>query len=174
MPDIKAVFIGVGPKTAESLEQYGLRADLVPTEFKAEGVLEALGGVKVKGLKFLIPRAKVARELIPDKLRELGADVTVATAYENVKPAADVERVRKLFADHKISTVTFTSSSTVHNFVEILGQKEYITLLAGVDVACIGPVTAKTAEEYGMRVDIMPKDFTIPAFVESIVAFYKK
>jgi uroporphyrinogen III methyltransferase/synthase len=165
----------VGPKTAEALEQYGLRADLVPTEFKAEGVLYALGGsAKVKGLKFLIPRAKVARELIPDKLREMGADVTVATAYENVKPAADVERVRKLFTEHKISTVTFTSSSTVHNFVEILGQKEYIALMAGVHVACIGPVTAKTAEEYGMHVDIMPKDYTIPAFVESIVEFYKK
>jgi uroporphyrinogen III methyltransferase/synthase len=165
----------VGPKTAEALEQYGLRADLVPTEFKAEGVLDALGGsAQVKDKKFLIPRAKVARELIPDKLREMGADVTVATAYENVKPAADVERVRKLFSEHKISTVTFTSSSTVHNFVEILGPKEYIALMAGVHVACIGPVTAKTAEEYGMHVDIMPKDYTIPAFVESIVEFYKK
>jgi uroporphyrinogen III methyltransferase/synthase len=163
----------VGPKTAEALESYGLRADLVPTEFKAEGVLAALGGVAVKGLKFLIPRAKVAREIIPDKLRELGADVTVATAYENVKPVADVERTKKLFENRKIAAVTFTSSSTVHNFIEILGQKEYKTLMQGVVVACIGPVTAKTAEEYGLKIDIMPKEYTIPALVAAMAEYFK-
>jgi uroporphyrinogen III methyltransferase/synthase len=164
----------VGPKTAESLESYGLRADLIPTEFKAEGVLAALGGVKVKGQKILIPRAKVARELIPDRLRELGAEVMVATAYENVKPAADVERAKKLFEEKKIAAVTFTSSSTVHNFIEILGQKGYKSLLDGVAVACIGPVTAKTAEEYGMKTDIMPKEYTIPALVDAMVEYFKK
>jgi uroporphyrinogen III methyltransferase/synthase len=164
----------VGPKTSEALESYGLRADLIPAEFKAEGVLDALGGVKVRGLKFLIPRAKVAREIIPDRLRELGAEVTVATAYENVKPAADVDRVRKLLDEKKIAAVTFTSSSTVHNFVEILGKKEYKALLNGVAIACIGPVTAKTAEEYGMKISIMPKDYTIPALVETMAEFFKK
>jgi uroporphyrinogen III methyltransferase/synthase len=164
----------VGPKTAEALEGHGLRADLVPEDFKAEGVLVALGGVQVKGRKFLIPRAKIAREIIPDRLRELGAEVTVATAYENVKPAADVERTKKLFQEKKISAVTFTSSSTVHNFVEMLGQKEYKSLLDGVAVACIGPVTAKTAEEYGMKIDIMPKEYTIPALVESMTEYFKK
>ncbi len=163
----------VGSKTAESLESYGLRADLIPAEFKAEGVLAALGGVSVKGLKFLIPRAKVAREIIPGKLRELGADVTIATAYENIKPVADVERARKLFEEKKIAVVTFTSSSTVHNFVEILGQKEYKTLLYGVIVACIGPVTAKTAAEYGIETNIMPKEYTIPAFVDAMVEYFK-
>jgi uroporphyrinogen III methyltransferase/synthase len=164
----------VGPKTAEALESYGIRPDLVPAEFKAEGVLSALGGLKVKGLKFLIPRAKSARELIPDKLRELGALVTVATAYENVKPTADVERAKKLFEEKKIAGVTFTSSSTVNNFVEMLGQKEYKTLLDGVVVACIGPVTAKTAEAYGMNIDIMPKEYTIPALVEAMAEYFKK
>lgn len=164
----------VGPKTAEALESYGLRPDLIPSEFKAEGVLSALGGTKVKGQRFLIPRAKVAREIIPDKLREQGAEVTVATAYENVRPAADMERVKKLFEDKKIAAVTFTSSSTVHNFVEILGQKEYKNLMSGVIVACIGPITAKTAEEYGMKTDIMPRNYTIPALVEAMVAFYNE
>ena len=164
----------VGPKTAEALESYGLRPDLIPSEFKAEGVLSALGGARVKGQQFLIPRAKVAREIIPDKLRELGALVTVATAYENVRPAADAERAKKLFEGKKIAAVTFTSSSTVNNFIEILGQKEYKMLLEGVAVACIGPVTAKTAEEYGMKIDIMPKEYTIPALVEAMVEYYKK
>jgi uroporphyrinogen III methyltransferase/synthase len=164
----------VGPKTAEALEQHSLKADLIPAEFKAEGVLAALGGENVKGVKFLVPRAKVARELIPEKLREKGAEVTVATAYENVRPATDVDRVRKLFTEKKIAAVTFTSSSTVHNFVEMLGQKEYIKFMDGVAVACIGPVTAKTAEEYGMKVDIMPKDYTIPALVDAMVDYYRK
>ncbi|HUJ17295.1 MAG TPA: uroporphyrinogen-III C-methyltransferase [Nitrospirota bacterium] len=164
----------VGPKTAEALDCYGLKPDLVPSEFKAEGVLAALGGTKVRGLKILIPRAKVARELIPDKLREQGAEVTVATAYENVRPAADLERVLKLFNEKKINAVTFTSSSTVHNFIEILGPKEYKKLMEGVAVACIGPVTAKTAEEFGLKTDIMPKDYTIPALVDAMVEFYNR
>ena len=83
----------VGPKTAEALQLHSLKADLVPQEFKAEGVLAALGGEGVKGMRFLVPRAKIARELIPEKLRERGAEVTVATAYENVRPATDVDRV---------------------------------------------------------------------------------
>jgi uroporphyrinogen III methyltransferase/synthase len=164
----------VGPKTAEALDSYGLKPDLIPSEFKAEGVLAALGGTKVRGLKILIPRAKVARELIPDRLREQGAEVTVATAYENVRPAADLERVLKLFNEKKINVVTFTSSSTVHNFIEMLGLKEYKKLMQGVAVACIGPVTAKTAEEFGLKTDIMPKDYTIPALVDAMVEFYNK
>ncbi len=164
----------VGPKTAESLEAFSLRADLIPEEFKAEGVLAALGGTSVKGVRFLIPRAKVARELIPDKLRELGAEVTVATAYENVRPTTDVDRVRKLFQDGKIAAVTFTSSSTVNNFVEMLGKSEYKPLMQGVAVACIGPVTAKTAEEYGMTVNVMPKDYTIPALVDAMAEYFKQ
>ncbi len=164
----------VGPKTAEALESHGLRADLIPSEFKAEGVLAALGGTRVKGQRFLVPRAKVAREIIPDKLREQGAEVTVATAYENVRPEADRDRVQRLFEEKKISVVTFTSSSTVHNFIEILGQKEYKKLMEGVKVACIGPVTAKTAGEYGMKTDIMPQEYTIPALVDAIVEFFKK
>jgi uroporphyrinogen III methyltransferase/synthase len=164
----------VGPKTAEALETWGLSADLVPEEFKAEGLLAALGGVQVKGKKFLIPRARVARELIPDRLRELGAEVTVATSYENVKPVADRDRIIKLLVEKKISIMTFTSSSTVHNFVEILGQKEYKPLIQGVTVACIGPITAKTAEEYGMKTDVMPKEYTIPAFVDALVEHFKK
>lgn len=171
---LKGVMIcAVGPKTAEAIGTYGMRADLVPSEFKAEGVLDALGGKRVRGQKFLIPRAKVARELIPDRLRELGAEVTVATAYENVRPSGDIERVKRLFEEKKIAAVTFTSSSTVNNFVEMLGQKEYKKLLNGVAVVCIGPVTAKTAEGYGMKVEIMPKDYTILALAQEMVGYFQ-
>jgi uroporphyrinogen III methyltransferase/synthase len=79
-----------------------------------------------------------------------------------------------LFEDKKIAAVTFTSSSTVHNFVEILGQKEYKALMEGVAIACIGPVTAKTAQEYGIKTDIMPLDYTIPALVDAMISFYQR
>jgi uroporphyrinogen III methyltransferase/synthase len=164
----------VGPKTAEELQVYSLTADLIPSEFKAEGVLAALGGEQVRGQRILIPRARVAREILPDRLRELGAEVTVATAYENVRPASDVDRIKKLFIERKVAAVTFTSSSTVNNFIEMVGQSEYKSLMAGVTVACIGPVTARTAVEHGMAVDVMPKDYTIPALVDAMVEYFKK
>ena len=163
----------IGPKTAEAIGPFGLKADLVPADFKAEGVLAALGQLRVKGQKFLFPRAKEAREILPDRLRELGAEVTVATAYENVKPVAGAEHVKKLFEGKKIDVVTFTSPSTVRNFVEILGQKEYKVLLADVRVACIGPITAKSAKEYGIKTDIMPTEYTIPALIEAMAKYLK-
>jgi uroporphyrinogen III methyltransferase/synthase len=163
----------VGSKTAESLQSRGIKADLVPAEFKAEGVLEAFTDIEVKGSNILIPRAKEAREIIPEKLKELGAEVTVVTVYENVKPTADVARMQSLFEQRKIDLITFTSSSTVRNFVEILGQKGYKSLVKGVIVACIGPITAKTSEECGMKADIMPQEYTIPALVEAMETYFR-
>jgi uroporphyrinogen III methyltransferase/synthase len=163
----------VGQKTAESLKSCGIKVDLIPAEFKAEGVLEAFSNIEVKGRKFLIPRAKEAREKIPDKLKELGAEVTVVSVYENVKPAADLSRIISLFKQKKIDVITFASSSTVRNFVEIVGQKGYKSLLKGVTIACIGPITAKTVEEYGMTPDIMPKVYTIPALIEAMAEYFK-
>ena len=162
----------VGPKTAEALESFGLKVGLVPAEFKAEGVLTALGNKEVKGRRFLIPRAKEAREIIPEGLKKLGAEVTVATVYENVKPTADAARIINLFELKKIDIITFTSSSTVRNFVEILGQKGYKTLIQGAAIACIGPTTGETAQEYGMPVDIMPKEHTIPALIDAIAEYF--
>lgn len=162
----------VGPKTADAVTDYGLRPDLIPEEFKAEGVVAALSGMGVKGRKFLIPRAKVAREVIPDRLKEMGALVTVAVAYENIRPTTDVERLRMLFEDGKISAVTFTSSSTVDNFVEMMGEKEYKKMIKDVVIACIGPVTAKTAREYGMEVHVMPHEYTIPGLVDALAGYF--
>jgi uroporphyrinogen III methyltransferase/synthase len=163
----------VGAKTAESLQFRGIKADLIPAEFKAEGVVEAFRTLNIKEKNILIPRAKEAREIIPEKLKELGAVVTVVTVYENVKPTADVARIISLFEQKKIEVITFTSSSTVRNFVEIVGQKGYKSVVKDVIVACIGPVTAKTAEERGMKADIMPKEYTIPALVEAMETYFK-
>jgi len=176
--DVRAVrnakICAIGPSTAENLERYGIKADLIPTDFRAEGLVDAFGRESMKGKKVLFPRAKEARELIPRKLKEQGADVTIVTAYENMKPAAETSNIKKLLAEKKITAVTFTSSSSVRNFMELIGHKENPSLMENVIIACIGPVTARTAEEYGILVDIVPKEYTAPAFIEALADFFTK
>lgn len=164
----------VGPKTAEAFRASGIAVDLIPDNYTAEGLLKAFENVEIKGERFLLPRAKEARDLIPDTLRSRGAIVTVATVYENVKPNVDATNLKELFRTGEIDCVSFTSSSTVRNFVEILGQKEYKSLLQNSSIACIGPVTAKTARDLGMDVHVMPQEHTIPALVDAMVAYFKK
>ena len=145
----------------------------MPAEYVAESVVAALRR-RVKGKRVLLVRARVARDVLPKALRRAGARVEVAEAYQTVVPPRSRRLLRKALHGRRPDWVTFTSSSTVHNFVEIVGQKEYKSLLEGVAVACIGPVTAKTAEGYGMTTDIMPKEYTIPAFVDAIVEYFTK
>jgi uroporphyrinogen III methyltransferase / synthase len=162
----------VGPRTEESLTRIALKSDLIPAEYTAEGVLEVFGSRDIAGRNILIPRAQEAREIIPDGLKNMGAHVTVATAYKNVRPAANSSEVMSLFVQKKIDVVTFTSSSTVRNFVEILGKKGYKTLLEDAVLACIGPVTAKTAGQYGLKADIVPNEYTIQALVDAIKDYF--
>ena len=162
--------IAVGPKTADSLKAKGLRADIVPREFKAEGVAEALSGVDIKGKRFLYPRAETAREVLPEMLRARGAEVVVAVAYRTVKPDVDKASVARLLGGG-FSAVTFTSSSTVRNFVEIVGP-EAIGFLNGVCVACIGPVTKKTCEEMGISVTVVPEDYTVDALLDALTGYF--
>ncbi len=164
----------IGPRTAQELEKYGVKADLIPTDYQAEGVLEALVQQNLKETRILIPRAEVARELLPEELRARGAHVDVIPVYRTVRPAQDAGGWRQQLMDHRIHVVTFTSSSTVQNFVAMLGGVDAVKPLGQtVTIACIGPITAKTAEEYGLTVSIMPKENTIPALVDAIVHHYK-
>jgi uroporphyrinogen III methyltransferase/synthase len=164
----------IGPRTAQELGTYGLTPDVIPTEFQAEGVLAALAHVGVRGNHILIPRAEVAREILPAQLRELGAIVEVIPVYRTIAPAVDVASLTQQLHDGQVAVVTFTSSSTVRNFVELLGGKDKVRpLLAGVVVACIGPITARTAEEYGMTVMVTPDENTVPALAEAIVRHFK-
>ncbi len=162
----------VGATTAEVLRGYGIEADLVPTEFTGEGLAAALVAEGVQGCKVLIPRALKAREILPDTLRQAGAEVEVAPVYQNVRPPAKSQELRDLFADGRVDVITFTSSSTVTNFCHMLGiedEAERARLLAGVTVACIGPVTARTARRQGLTVHVQPDTYTIPALIASIV-----
>lgn len=163
--------VAVGPKTAAELAAHGLKAGIVPAEFKAEGVLAALSSEDLRGRRILFPRAEVAREILPGKLRELGAEVVVAVAYRTVKPDVDPAYVRGLFAGGGVSAVTFTSSSTVKNFLDIVGE-EVSEYLRGVCVACIGPVTANTCVEAGIPVTVMPSDYTVDALLLALTEYF--
>ncbi|MDR3557303.1 MAG: uroporphyrinogen-III C-methyltransferase [Syntrophobacteraceae bacterium] len=163
----------IGPKTAEALEAVMLRPDLVPSEYRAEAILEALAGYSVSGKRFLMPRAMVAREILPEKLRERGARVDVVPAYQTVLPERDAQKVRSLLTDGRIDCVTFTSSSTVSNFFAMVGKEEFERLQEKTAVACIGPITAETAAGFGLKTDVMPSEYTIGGLVEAIVAHFK-
>jgi uroporphyrinogen III methyltransferase/synthase len=163
----------IGPRTAQELAKFGVRADIVPADYQAEGVLAAVGTQGLATARILIPRAEVARELLPDELRAQGAHVDVVSVYRTIIPDADAGGWHQQLVDRQIHAVTFTSSSTVRNFIEILGGVEQARpLVQSVTVACIGPITAKTAEEYGLTVSVMPGENTIPALVDSIVRYF--
>lgn len=158
----------IGPATAAELRSNCLRVDVVPKEYVAEGVVKALAKRPLRGRRILIPRAKVARDLLPEALRKRGATVDVVEAYRSILPQDSVERARVIFERHPPTVVTFTSSSAVANLFRLLPGKEMSAHLRGVRVACIGPITSRTAREHGLEVSIEPKQYTIPALVRAI------
>jgi len=159
----------IGPATKKAIEQRGGRVDVVPKEYVAESVVRSLRR-RVKGKRVLLVRAKVARDVIPRELRKAGAQVDVVEAYETVVPQSSRRRLRSALANprRRPQVVTFTSSSTVRNFVDLLGLRQAAGL-EGIRLASIGPVTSSTLRELGLRVDIAAKEFTIPGLIEAIV-----
>lgn len=164
----------IGPKTAEVLEKLGIRVDYMPSEYKAEAIIEGLGSKEIKGKKILIPRAAVAREVLPEELAKMGAAVDVVEAYKTVRPEKKTDGIKKMLKNKEIDAITFTSSSTVINFVDMFKKEEISDLINGVPIACIGPITAKTAEKYGLKASIIPEHYTIEAFTDAIVDFFYK
>ncbi len=169
--DLKGISLGaIGPATAAELERRGLRLDFVPSEYRAEAVVAGLLELGVSNRRVLIPRAREAREVLPQELSAAGAEVEVVTAYETVLEQAGVPEMKRMLKDGEIDIITFTSSSTVKNFVALLDGLDFAGLPA-VTVACIGPVTAKTANGLGLRVDIVAQKFTIPGLVQALAAW---
>jgi uroporphyrinogen III methyltransferase/synthase len=162
----------IGPATAEKIREVGLRVDVVPKEFRAEALIEEVTGDSLAGRRVLIPRARVAREILPEKLRELGAEVVVAQAYESVPSSEGKDALAKKLRAGELDCVTFTASSTVENFVRAFGTKVAARLLAGTRVACIGPITADTARGHGIRVDSEAREYTIPGLIEAVVDLF--
>ncbi len=173
--DLKGVRLAaIGPKTAEALESLMLKPDLVPGEYRAEAILEALSGDELKGKRFLMPRAMVAREILPEKLTEWGARVDVVPAYQTVLPKETAPEIARLFREGEIDCLTFTSSSTVTNFFSLLPKEEILPHLDKTTIACIGPITADTASEFGLKTGIMPSEYTIRGLVDSIVSYFAR
>lgn len=160
----RAKLCAIGSATADRLAEYGLLADTVPKEYRAEGIIESLRDLK-PGSKILITRAQVAREILPEKLREMGCQVTVAPAYKTVAADGDPQPVIAALKEGKIDIVTFTSTSTVDNLVNILGDAN---LLATAKVAVIGPVTGEACARNGIKITAMAEKYTIPCLVETI------
>lgn len=164
----------IGPATGEALRERGIAADLTPQTYVAESVAESLmarQGEGIEGLRVLLPRAQVARSALPDELARAGAIVDVAPAYKAVPAAACGEEVRGLLAANLLDCVSFGSSSTVRNFLDVV-PANLLLASSRVKLAAIGPITAETLREYGLKAEIMPAKFTIPALVKAIAGYF--
>jgi len=166
----------IGPATKKAIETQGLTVNVTPKEYVAESVVRALHE-RVKGKRVLLVRAKVARDVIPRELRNAGASIDVIEAYETVAPKSSQKRLKAALASRtrRPHAITFTSSSTVKNFVGLLGLRgarlalRKSTRSHGVHSASIGPVTSATLREFGLPVDIEAKEYTMPGLVAAIV-----
>ena len=160
----------IGPATAARVAADALTIAAIPTEYRAEAIVEAIGAERIRGARILIPRAQIAREVLPEMLLAAGArEVIVAPVYKTVKPAnAPIGRVREMAAAGAIDLVAFTSSSTVTNFCEMVGAD----VARGLKAAAIGPITAETARGAGMEVVTQPTEYTVPALIEAIREYF--
>jgi uroporphyrinogen III methyltransferase / synthase len=164
--------VAIGPETAGRLEAEGIHVYLVPAKYQSEGILEELDPAEIRGGRILMPRAAKAREILPETLRQWGAAVDVVQAYKTVLPQDRQFGLHELFQE-QIDVITFTSSSTVENFLGLLNGEDPSRILQGLVVACIGPITARTAIDRGLQVDIVSSEFTISGLVAAIVKFYE-
>jgi uroporphyrinogen III methyltransferase / synthase len=166
----------IGSSTAERVRRYGIRVDLVPEEYHTDALIEALRACgDFAGRRFLLPKGDIARELLADELRARGADVTEVVAYRTLLASTERDTdqdVYRMLLDHRIDAVTFTSASSVRNFVQMVGEDQAVDLLRATTVACIGPVTAEAAQQLGIATSVMPERFTIADLVDALVEHF--
>ncbi|MDP3787640.1 MAG: uroporphyrinogen-III C-methyltransferase [Candidatus Omnitrophota bacterium] len=167
----KAKICAIGSETAKSLRKIGIRSDYLPYEFVAEAVVKHFKNMEFKGRvapRALILRAKKARDILPEGLKEAGFDVKTIDLYDTVLPKESAAALKQAFKA-KIDFVTFTSSSTVENFIKLMG-KSYKRKLSGVKFASIGPVTSSTLKKSGLKADIEAKVYTIEGLVKAMAS----
>jgi uroporphyrinogen III methyltransferase/synthase len=157
----------IGPATAEELRARGIEPDFLPEKYVAEGIVEGLLALGMAGKRVLVPRAREAREVLPEELRKAGALVDILPVYQTLPAEARREDVLDLLREGRIHCVTFASSSTVDNFLSLI-PADTLRQYPQVQLAAIGPITKKTLERHGLVCHIMPEDYTIPALVESL------
>ncbi len=148
-----------------------MRVDALPDDYRAEGVAAAMAEVGITGKRILLPRAGGAREVLPLQLQGLGALVEEVVTYITVPARSNPQELRDLLLRGQADLITFTSSSTVHNFAKIF-EGQLSDVLRHAAIGCIGPITAETARSYGMRVTVQPRVYTVPALVDAIVRYY--
>jgi uroporphyrinogen III methyltransferase/synthase len=172
--ELKGVRIyAIGPKTEQAVRDLNINVDTVPDNYVAESLIESIGKENIEGKKFLLPRATIAREILPNTLREMGASIDVVHAYQTIRPESSESSFLNRLNEGSIDVITFTSSSTVTNFLGRL-DKEQLEKLNKIIIACIGPVTQKTAENYGLKVAIVPNKYTIAGLISAIETYFKK
>ena len=159
----------IGQETADTLRLYGLRPELVTSEYTAEGLAKTLEGWELEGVRVLVPRAEIARDALPALLANRGAMVEILPVYQAVCPIDAGQALTKLFNAEGADVVTFTSSSTVANFVRAFPEDALPAVLGDAEVACMGPVTADTARKLGLRVDIVAREYTTHGLAQAIV-----
>jgi uroporphyrinogen III methyltransferase / synthase len=170
---LKGIKIGViGPATAQALKEFHLRPDLVPEKYQAEHLLEALSHIGLRDQKVLIPRAEQAREILPEGLRQMGAEVLVVSAYQTLPALEGKDPLVQKITRGEVNCMTFTSSSTVINFLALFSRQDILSLLKEVDIACIGPITAQTAQDNGLKVTIVAEEYTISGLVQAVENYY--
>lgn len=163
-----AKIAAIGPGTALSLKKHGIKPDFMPESYIAESVAEGLLKIAhMQGQKILIPRAKKARDVLPEKLSAAGAEVHVLPVYETVAATGKESDVLESLESKRLFCITFTASSTVRHFFDRI-DPQIIKAHPEVRLACIGPVTAETLERYGLKAEIIPKSYTIPALVSAV------
>lgn len=157
----------IGPATARAVQAHGITASLIPDEYIAEAILDNIGDVQ--GQRILLPRADIAREALAAELQKRGAIVDEIAVYHTLPAQPDPDGLREL--GRGVDVITFTSSSTVRNFVALAGED---AILPGTVIACIGPITANTARELGLRVDVMATEYTMDGLVAALVEYLEK
>lgn len=163
-----AKFCAIGPATAKELNDKGFVVDCIPEEYVAESIVKELKDKIKVGDNVLLPRADIARRLLEEGLKELGANVDNVDIYKTIIPKHESEELIELLKERKVDIITFTSSSTAKNFYEILGESNK-GLLENITLASIGPITSKTANDLDMKINIEAEEFTIDGLVEAIV-----
>jgi uroporphyrinogen III methyltransferase/synthase len=169
---LKGLTIGaIGPATAAEFARTGVKVDLLPAEYVAEGLLAALGDRDLRGKAFLIPRARVARDLVPRVLEERGARVEVVEAYQTATPKISSEELDRLLSPPP-DVITFTSSSTASNLAVLVGKDRLTETLRGVAISSIGPITSQTLRQLGLTVTIEAQESTMAGLVQAIAEYH--
>lgn len=168
----KAQVAAIGSETAKQLAAAGVAVAVVPSRYQAEGLLESLNAAALAGQRVLIPCAAKARDVLPETLRQWGATVDVVEAYRTVAPAFDAAAMRQRLERGDIDMVTFTSSSTVSNFVRLCGGGSLASIAGTAALASIGPVTAKSIEELGGQVTVMAQQSTIDGLIGAMIEYF--